>query len=525
MTFNSSRKYQIIKIFFVFFVVHFAGLFFTRNAFADHCNVNVEPFICGHIIEVKEVGDGTIDVTYTVEIKGQDPNIDNLWIIIDHKTDKEVSANFDFSDSNASQWGTQITQNMDSSWLSVGSDHYMELKWKERYSFGNLGNGEVLDDSQFSIAEPPRVIDDIAIKSMTLSRYAPANFEVVVDKSPRHLFVGVGHIGLRVKGGRGIIGESFDSWPPQYFCDKFLNYHITVVNALTFGESKFNCDFSGLPEGDYYLQLFKGSSSIDFSNPISSFAFSTKVVKFGAITPDTSVSKRYNIEIQTFPGALDGIYRVYDLDSAGAIRGPVICSKVLHPPANDTLLCSFSNFSPGLRTIGVTGADNEQKVRDIAQITLETSPEDATSGSCTCEVIFCAGSGDAANNNLIITTNACYVGATPMLDCVPALSECTCKCNGNPTQGASSTGENTLVPPQKFSNLAGWLATGQTFLIGLGVVSSIFIIPWTFVLMASGNPDKVKQGQEWLVSLVGGLLLLFLSGTLIKIVGTNLLGF
>lgn len=61
-------------------------------------------------------------------------------------------------------------------------------------------------------------------------------------------------------------------------------------------------------------------------------------------------------------------------------------------------------------------------------------------------------------------------------------------------------------------------------IIGIGLIFGVFIIPYAVILMASGNQENIKKGREWLNSYIQGLIVVLLSGAIIKIVGTEILG-
>lgn len=61
-------------------------------------------------------------------------------------------------------------------------------------------------------------------------------------------------------------------------------------------------------------------------------------------------------------------------------------------------------------------------------------------------------------------------------------------------------------------------------IIGIGLIFGVFIIPYAVILMASGNQENIKKGREWLNSYIQGLIVVLLSGAIIRIVGTEILG-
>lgn len=75
------------------------------------------------------------------------------------------------------------------------------------------------------------------------------------------------------------------------------------------------------------------------------------------------------------------------------------------------------------------------------------------------------------------------------------------------------------------SNLVLFFQSAQYYAIAVGVLISLFMIPYIGILLASGDPENVEKGMDWLRSFLGGLLLLVFSGLIIRIFGTDFLGF
>jgi hypothetical protein len=94
-------------------------------------------------------------------------------------------------------------------------------------------------------------------------------------------------------------------------------------------------------------------------------------------------------------------------------------------------------------------------------------------------------------------------------------------------QGSLPVGETT--PPVSElpifgSDLKSFASGLQGIIIAIGVVSSIFILPYIVVLFNTGNPDQIKKAQGWLYNLIGGILLLVLSTFIIRAIGGSLFG-
>ncbi len=94
---------------------------------------------------------------------------------------------------------------------------------------------------------------------------------------------------------------------------------------------------------------------------------------------------------------------------------------------------------------------------------------------------------------------------------------------GQPPVQPGGPGGPPIVPQYSLFDLNSFFGLLQNIIIAIAVVSGIFIIPYAFILMASGNPEKIKQGTEWLKSILWGYLVVFLAATLIRFVGSDIL--
>lgn len=75
-------------------------------------------------------------------------------------------------------------------------------------------------------------------------------------------------------------------------------------------------------------------------------------------------------------------------------------------------------------------------------------------------------------------------------------------------------GENSFL-----SDLLRW-ATG----IGGGIAFALMLYAGFMIMTASGNPERIKAGQELLTSAIAGLILLVLSIVILKFIGVDILG-
>ncbi len=69
------------------------------------------------------------------------------------------------------------------------------------------------------------------------------------------------------------------------------------------------------------------------------------------------------------------------------------------------------------------------------------------------------------------------------------------------------------------SDLLRW-ATG----IGGGIAFALMLYAGFMIMTASGNPERIKAGQELLTSAIAGLILLVLSIVILKFIGVDILG-
>lgn len=60
--------------------------------------------------------------------------------------------------------------------------------------------------------------------------------------------------------------------------------------------------------------------------------------------------------------------------------------------------------------------------------------------------------------------------------------------------------------------------------IGGGIAFLFIVYAGFMIITSSGNPERIKAGQELLVSAISGLIMLVLSAFILRIIGVNLFG-
>jgi hypothetical protein len=119
---------------------------------------------------------------------------------------------------------------------------------------------------------------------------------------------------------------------------------------------------------------------------------------------------------------------------------------------------------------------------------------------------------------------ACYCEDTPD---TPNLdkNKLYCDPNGNPTTSSKTGRVYTAIGCIPLDSTNNFLAAILKWAIGIGGgIAFILIIVASFMTMtSSGNPERLKAGQELLVAAISGLILLIFSVFILKIIGIDIL--
>lgn len=101
--------------------------------------------------------------------------------------------------------------------------------------------------------------------------------------------------------------------------------------------------------------------------------------------------------------------------------------------------------------------------------------------------------------------------------------------NCTPTGGEANSGIDTAIgciPVLNNDNGTAFMAFVLRWAVGVGGgIAFLLILYAGFMLMTStGNPERIKAGQELLTSAISGLILLIFSVFILKFIGIDILG-
>ncbi len=332
---------------------------------------------------------------------------------------------------------------------------------------------------------------------------------------------------VRVLGKLG----AYDSWDQGYSCTDGLDKQVAFGNAL--GNS-FECDFTSfLARGETSLTLgYYIGSETSFTGdtppaggptPVSVYSVDLSAEKGFFVNYSrnsaSSVPNDLFANVTLYQGYGNVLYTIKLKNSSGALFSPRNnCTATSVDSSVQTInaFCDFSQVDPsGTYSLSLRNpAGNEIDSMDVI---LEDFDPASSGGTCSCQF---------SGSSCVIqpAANACSFGYDPKITLCgdPADPICTCGCSLN-GRGVVPGG----LPPLTFDldSFAGWAAKGQQYIIAFGIFASIFIVPYFGVLLASGNPESIKEGLEWAKSWAFGLLLLLLSSLVIRIIGSDILGF
>lgn len=98
----------------------------------------------------------------------------------------------------------------------------------------------------------------------------------------------------------------------------------------------------------------------------------------------------------------------------------------------------------------------------------------------------------------------------------------------NPTCGGATIGTqiDTAIGCIDFQDTVTFTGTILKWLVGIGGgVAFLLILSGAFTIMtSSGNPERLKQGQDVITAAVSGLILLIFSIFILKFIGIDILG-
>lgn len=517
----SARLSKLIALVVIFSVVLIS---LPRSVFAadetvDHLN--------GNITGMQLKPDGRFDVSLVFSYDGAGGILDDLsnieiWL----QTDKgsRVYCNVP-SFPNLPSGNTNITVN-DCDFRSAGvGPQTLRVKWKYRYGLDCEG----------------------LVKNSSCRTAGSFAFENIVGATNDHYIadmVPLGAGGFRVKVGglasgadtayrvrvEGALGSDLGTWPISpiaYSCSGIsaVEWNIAKVGGVRVIPDTFNCDFSAFQSrGDISINLaiYLGSGR-SAGNIISRYTVNLSSSKaFFVDAPKesgTAAPNDLNVKIKFFAAAgISDYYVKVTNRSNGVAVSRQECKFSARGIAVEEQVktCDFSDVNPS-GSYNLTLFDSSGSIIDTMPIVLSSINPASIGGTCGC---YDENAGALACT--FTPTTFCWAGFEPKVSSC-GLS-CSCRCVYN----SSLVGPGGVpLPPLDFdlADFQKWAAKGQQYIIAFGVFASIFIVPYFGVLLASGNPENIEKGIEWAKSWGFGLLLLLLSSFVIRIIGSDILGF
>lgn len=144
----------------------------------------------------------------------------------------------------------------------------------------------------------------------------------------------------------------------------------------------------------------------------------------------------------------------------------------------------------------------------------------------------CTAKKNVAAQTCELDTNNCQTHYTPQViekEGSIGTVACSCQCvpdpNNPPPQPSDACIETAIGPVCGLDNPANFVSWFLKFALGLaGGIAFILIILGGFqILMSSGEPEKIKAGQELITSAIAGLLLIVFSVFILRIIGVEVL--
>ena len=135
----------------------------------------------------------------------------------------------------------------------------------------------------------------------------------------------------------------------------------------------------------------------------------------------------------------------------------------------------------------------------------------------TSDPLFCAGFSDATSCNGQVGSCAAPAALSQQL---------FCDSSGNPTSDPRSGKLYTAIGCIPISNTDKLIGFILRWAIGIGggIAFILIIIAGFQIMTSSGNPERIKAGQELLTSAITGIILLIFSVFILEIVGVRILG-
>lgn len=294
----------------------------------------------------------------------------------------------------------------------------------------------------------------------------------------------------------------------------------TKLNRASPTQTKVTCSILNIPSGTYSVHLLRGRSFEPDKLIGNGTTITIGDIEITRITRAVSGENQniFDVTVVKYSGGT----KRYNLKVEGS-------DIPTYPRDISTGTYTFSNLNFNMLTPGQWPA----YLVEEGSGTIYRQPEDVipvTGGglnnSCSCQILSAGPS--CGPDPLWRVTNNCSVGATAKPVCInPDITQgllvptCECACS-SPTITAPGV-PGAIITEFDADDLSSFFKLMQNVIIAIAVIAGVFIIPYAFVLMASGNPEKIKEGTDWLKSIFWGYLVVFLAGALIRFVGSEIL--
>lgn len=330
--------------------------------------------------------------------------------------------------------------------------------------------------------------------------------------------------------------------------DWLLNRNMTSDGAV-FGPrgwsgyfATVNCGISSLdPNKEYKVALFNSKTNrIEDSCMFEKVTAKFTEYKYVAVGDQKLATMKIHVQVPS--GVSGGRYsvKVYAEDGTTQVGDTCTSFGNIDRVGDQEFECSFLGVPGGtasaplgwrLKLFSPSGALLSTTEDLEANLSVyKTDPDElSTDGTCACYATgICTNSAYPPGGTVQRGTNNCFNRATqPTLTCIPGSVNCKCTCADSDLDiedSIASAISGLPAPIFDLSDFAGWMANIHNYLIALGVIISVFMLPYAFVLMGTGDPSNIKKGQEMLQSLAIGLAVLILSGTIIRIIASEVIG-
>lgn len=137
-------------------------------------------------------------------------------------------------------------------------------------------------------------------------------------------------------------------------------------------------------------------------------------------------------------------------------------------------------------------------------------------GACSC------GHPPSQPNLCAVSSDSCAIGYSAR--CTGRTTSCSCRCVATARDIVCPGGINSAIGCIPLASISTVGNYALTFAIGIGGGIAFLLIAYaSFMIMtSSGNPERLKAGQELLTSAIAGVILIIFSVYLLRLLGVNI---